>query len=331
MDPGGGGLVDDRAYIEGSARLREAFGVLDGVAAEGAKAIVFLQSRKLQDALSDLVARRYRVEAPLIVRGDTPARRRQEFVDRFSEGEGFGVLILSPRAAGVGLNITAATHVIHLDRWWNPAVEDQCTARAYRIGQTRPVAVHYPMALHPGFGEGSYDALLDGVLERKRALSHEFFVPGELTADDFGDLGGGPKAGKPLDWDRTLREIDDRGAHHLEDWVRGTLAAEGFVAEGTPWTGDGGADVIVRDLTGRITHIVQCKHTGRPHSPVGASGGILTDLRRCRAGWNAPDAVFVAVTNAGAFSRDVRTALDGAGAVVVTRGELGRLVDILKT
>ena len=126
------------------------------------------------------------------------------------------------------------------------------------------------------------------------------------------------------------RFCNNAGPHHFEDWVRGTLAAGGVIAEGAPRTGDGGADVIVRDRDGRITHIVQCKHTGRPGIPVGASGGVLADLRRCREGWRAPDAVFVAVTNVGAFSRDVRAALDGAGAVVVTRGELGRLPVMLR-
>ena len=70
-----------------------------------------------------------------------PGRRREEMVDRFQRGE-VPVFLLSLKAAGTGLNLTRAGHVVHYDRWWNPAVEDQATDRAYRIGQTQPVQVH---------------------------------------------------------------------------------------------------------------------------------------------------------------------------------------------
>ena len=83
----------------------------------------------------------------------------------------FDVLILSPRAGGVGLTLTAANNVIHLSRWWNPAVEDQCTDRVYRIGQDQVVNVYYPMAIHPHYKESSFDELLNTLLLRKRELS----------------------------------------------------------------------------------------------------------------------------------------------------------------
>jgi SNF2 family DNA or RNA helicase len=86
-------------------------------------------------------------------------------------------MILSPRAGGVGLTLTAANHVIHLSRWWNPAVEDQCTDRVYRIGQERDVHVYYLQAIHPVFGEQSFDRRLHDLLERKRALSREMLMP----------------------------------------------------------------------------------------------------------------------------------------------------------
>src|SRR5665213_3758687 len=97
------------------------------------------------------------------------------------------MLILSPKAAGIGLTITAANHVIHLSRWWNPAVEDQCNDRVHRIGQTRPVTVHVPLALHPGLGEGSFDSKLDALLGRKRALSRDMLMPQirEATASKY--------------------------------------------------------------------------------------------------------------------------------------------------
>ncbi|KOG48704.1 hypothetical protein ADK75_20560, partial [Streptomyces virginiae] len=79
--------------------------------------------------------------ASQLLHGGTPVPRREELVDRFQAGE-VPVFLLSLKAAGTGLNLTRAGHVIHFDRWWNPAVEEQATDRAYRIGQTQPVQVH---------------------------------------------------------------------------------------------------------------------------------------------------------------------------------------------
>ena len=333
IDPKRHPVPDDEAYIGASARMREAFRVLDRIHAEGAKAIVFLQSHKVQDILSDLVQRRYDLSAaPLIVRGDTPASRRQSFVDKFSATSGFGVIVLSPRAAGVGLNVTAATHVIHLDRWWNPAVEDQCTARAYRIGQDREVAVHYPMAIHPAHGEGSYDVVLDAILARKRELSRSLFVPADLSDEDFdtllrGSAGEGTVAsGAEAD---ELRLIDERGANHLEDWIERTLRVAGLDVSGTPRSGDGGADAIVRGADGAIADIIQCKYTIHPDRSNPAPG-LTDDLRRARSRWNAPEARFVAVTNAEAFSPNVRAALESDGALIVERADLLRVAELVE-
>jgi SNF2 family DNA or RNA helicase len=92
-------------------------------------------------------------------------------------------MVLSPKAAGVGLTITAANHVIHLSRWWNPAVEDQCNDRVYRIGQSKPVTVHVPMAVHRSLGDRSFDANLDRLLESKRSLSRHMLAPPVGEAD----------------------------------------------------------------------------------------------------------------------------------------------------
>jgi SNF2 family DNA or RNA helicase len=89
-------------------------------------------------------------------------------------------MIMSPRAGGVGLTLTRANHVIHLSRWWNPAVEDQCNGRALRIGQTRPVSVHIPLATLSQGGR-SFDQNLHALLERKRQLMQDALLPPEAT------------------------------------------------------------------------------------------------------------------------------------------------------
>ena len=112
------------------------------------------------------------------INGDIAGEKRQKLVDDFQADRGdFDVMILSPRAGGVGLTLTAANHVIHLSRWWNPAVEDQCTDRVYRIGQNQVVHVYYPMAVHPAFPDSSFDELLNSLLDNKRDLSKTMLLP----------------------------------------------------------------------------------------------------------------------------------------------------------
>ncbi len=102
--------------------------------------------------------------------------------------EGFDLLVLGPKVAGTGLTLTAATHVIHLSRWWNPAVEEQCNDRVHRIGQTKPVTVHVPMAIHPGYQHNSFDCLLHCLMARKRRLASSALWPIGDTDEDAGRL-----------------------------------------------------------------------------------------------------------------------------------------------
>ncbi len=114
--------------------------------------------------------------------GSVSPSKRTQIVNAFQDPEKkglFDVLLLSPKAAGVGLTLTAATHVIHLSRWWNPAVEDQCTDRAYRIGQTHDVHVYILRAIHPLYATTSFDCILHDLLESKRSLSKEMLMPME--------------------------------------------------------------------------------------------------------------------------------------------------------
>jgi SNF2 family DNA or RNA helicase len=118
--------------------------------------------------------------------GGTPVRDREAMVARFQAGE-VPVFLLSLRAGGTGLNLTRADHVVHVDRWWNPAVEEQATDRAYRIGQTRPVQVHRMIT------QGTIEEKISELLARKRALADSVLAKGEaalteLSNDDLRDL-----------------------------------------------------------------------------------------------------------------------------------------------
>lgn len=158
---------------------------------EAHKVIVFCEFRELQLQLQRVIATFFGF-APHIVNGDTSADprslvNRQRLIDEFQQQPGFSVIVLSPLAVGFGVNIQAANHVIHFTRTWNPAKEDQATARAYRIGQTRTVSVCYPTVVSEEVP--SFDVKLDALLSRKRALASDMLNGcGDLTAADFADL-----------------------------------------------------------------------------------------------------------------------------------------------
>lgn len=185
MPPRGVNDIDN--YINQSAKLKKTFEILEEIQNRREKALLFCEDLEMQEFLATAIQERFGLKLrPMIINGKIAGHRRQEIVTAFqSSAASFGVLILSPKAGGVGLTITAANNVIHLSRWWNPAVEDQATDRAYRIGQSKPVTIHIPMAVHPdeAIGPSSFDRRLDALMERKRALSRGLLVPSESDSD----------------------------------------------------------------------------------------------------------------------------------------------------
>lgn len=185
------GITDIKGYIEQSARLKKTFEILEEIEQRGEKALLFCEDIEMQAFLAMAIQDSFSLDQrPMCISGRVAGHKRQDMVTAFQASSApFDVLILSPKAGGVGLTITAANNVIHLSRWWNPAVEDQATDRAYRIGQTRPVTIHIPIAVHPdeAIGPSSFDQRLDAMMERKRSLSRGLLMPPE-SAHDVDDL-----------------------------------------------------------------------------------------------------------------------------------------------
>ena len=152
--------------------------------AEGGSVLVFTQYVAMARLLEAHLAKAGL--AHQLLHGGTPVRERERMVERFQAGE-VPVFLLSLKAGGTGLNLTRADHVVHVDRWWNPAVEEQATDRAYRIGQTRPVQVHRMIM------RGTVEEKVAELLTRKRALADAVLGRGEaalteLSDDDLRDL-----------------------------------------------------------------------------------------------------------------------------------------------
>jgi superfamily II DNA or RNA helicase len=177
-------LKDLRATAERSGKLELLDELLDTITAEDGAVLVFTQYVVMAKLLERHLADRG-ISAQLL-HGGTPIPQREAMVQRFQDGE-VPVFLLSLKAAGTGLNLTRADHVVHYDRWWNPAVEDQATDRAYRIGQTRPVQVHRLIA------EGTVEEQIAVMLEGKRHLADAVLSSGEaalteLSNEELADL-----------------------------------------------------------------------------------------------------------------------------------------------
>ncbi|MER6242709.1 DEAD/DEAH box helicase [Streptomyces griseorubiginosus] len=152
--------------------------LLDTLLAEDGSALVFTQYVGMARLITaHLAARAVPVD---LLHGGTPVPERERMVDRFQSGS-IPVLVLSLKAAGTGLNLTRAGHVVHFDRWWNPAVEEQATDRAYRIGQTQPVQVHRLIT------EGTMEDRIAEMLESKRALADAILGSGESALTELTD------------------------------------------------------------------------------------------------------------------------------------------------
>ncbi|MFJ4485607.1 DEAD/DEAH box helicase [Streptomyces longwoodensis] len=178
-------LGEERPTIAGrSGKLELLDELLDTLLAEGSSALVFTQYVRMGRLVERHLAARG--VATQFLHGGTPVAEREAMVRRFQDGE-VPVFLLSLKAAGTGLNLTRAEHVVHYDRWWNPAVEAQATDRAYRIGQTRPVQVHRLIA------EGTVEDRIADLLARKRRLADAVLGSGEsafteLTDTELADL-----------------------------------------------------------------------------------------------------------------------------------------------
>lgn len=190
-----------------SSKINTLKKVLDEIKNKDEKVIIFTKYKKMQKIISILINTWYKL-SPSIINGDVNTEKRKEALDKFKQKKGFDIIVLSPEAAGVGLNITEANHVIHYTRHWNPAKEEQATDRVYRIGQKKDVYVHYPiLSYNKNYPEKvTYDLEtwieeelnrsleistpeenLNYIIMKKKKMLKDFFLatPLDIDASDF--------------------------------------------------------------------------------------------------------------------------------------------------
>jgi len=162
----------DGAWSEAdSGKLLRLRDIVEEVAARQEKALVFTQFKEIAAPLAAFLSGIFG-RAGLVLTGETEVKKRKDLVGRFQGDESVPFFVLSVKAGGAGLNLTAASHVIHFDRWWNPAVENQATDRAFRIGQKRNVLVHKFVC------RGTVEDRIDQMIEQKKLLAGDFLGSG---------------------------------------------------------------------------------------------------------------------------------------------------------
>lgn len=251
--------------INSSAKMKVTFNILDSIKEKREKVIIFTERKEMQKILQRSIFYKYGI-CPRIVNGETATKSirpnvdtRQKAIDSFQNADGFNVIIMSPVATGMGLNVAGANHVIHYSRHWNPAKESQATDRAYRIGQTKDVFVYYPMATAESFD--TFDVILDRLLNRKIHLATSSLYPSEMI-----------EVGRQEVWDEiignqsqtqakslTIDDVDRLNDYLFEAYIGALYEKQGYKVQITPRSGDKGIDVLAsKDGT---NYAIQCKHS----------------------------------------------------------------------
>ena len=165
---------DGRWAAEESGKFQRIAEIAEEIASRQDRVLVFTQFREMTEPLAAHLAALFG-RSGLVLHGQTPVRERQKLVDAFQAEEGPPFFVLSLKAGGTGLNLTAASHVIHFDRWWNPAVENQATDRAFRIGQKKNVLVHTFVC------RGTVEEKIDALIQEKTSLARDLLEGGGET------------------------------------------------------------------------------------------------------------------------------------------------------
>jgi SNF2 family DNA or RNA helicase len=155
-----------------SGKTEKLLDLLQNILDNNEKVVLFTQYKEMGDILTKILTDNIKIE-PLFFHGGLNRKKRDEMINDFQTKHRYPIMILSLKAGGTGLNLTAANHVIHYDLWWNPAVESQATDRTFRIGQTKDVIVHRFITLE------TFEEKINEMLEKKKELSENIIKTGE--------------------------------------------------------------------------------------------------------------------------------------------------------
>jgi len=248
--------------MDESGKIHSVLKTLDLIRKKDEKCIIFVVNKRLQAFLSLALGRLYQLGLVSIINGDVKAvakknstPTRKSIIEDFENRDGFNIIIMSPVAAGVGLTITGANNVIHLERHWNPAKEAQATDRVYRIGQTKEVNVYIPILHHPT--HESFDVNLHQLLSRKTKLKDALVTPEEIMPNP----GGFDSSSFTKSHRISPNDLQKLSWEQFES-LSAELLSKKYSASNCWLTQNGsdfGADIAL--AVGGSIKIIQCKHT----------------------------------------------------------------------
>lgn len=316
------------AHLANSPKLAWLLAELARVKTAGEKAIVFTELREVQAALYYFMREVFGLK-PHIINGDS--QDRHAFIERFSSTEGFNVIILSTLAAGAGLNVTAANHVFHFTRTWNPAKENQATDRAYRIGQDKDVFVYCPVIVADEYV--TFDVRLDELLRRKAGLADatvggsamESMLNGVGRDVSFTALvGDGPGGVRIEKRHLTMDDVDRLDGFRFEVLCKLLWTKAGYLAQLTPKRGgDGGVAIIA--FKGRDGEFLQCKTSIGQEVDRDAIKEVTAGAARYQAEFGEAKFRRLAVTNQ-RFTAGARSHAEANEVALVERPQLEEML-----
>jgi SNF2 family DNA or RNA helicase len=260
-------MYSSKDIINSSAKLLITIDLLNEIKQRGEKVIIFTDYKETQRMLYKVIFETMNINS-IIINGDTPSivklnsqhKSRQDAIDEFQSKSGFNIIIMSPLAAGIGLNITGANNVIHYSRFWNPAKENQATDRAYRIGQDKDVNVYYPMAICKDFM--TFDKTIDNLLSKKSSLIDATLFPSSRIEVKQQELYESLFNKEKIEIDQrnlNIENVDRLDNYSFEAFTAALYIAQGYRVYLTPFSNDKGVDVIAigRDKC----FVIQVKHS----------------------------------------------------------------------
>ena len=317
--------------IERSGKLEQTFALLKQISERSEKVIIFCINKRLQAFLSLACQQIFGISVS-IVNGDTRAvakrkdvATRRSILTEFEAQDGFGVVIMSPIAAGTGLTVVGANNVIHLERHWNPAKEAQATDRVYRIGQKKNVSVYLPVLVHPAEDVTSFDENLDKLLQQKIALKDAVVTPEIVNPEEMSGVFGSTFGGSGGHSSLKIDDVDQLGWKRFEAFSAEILgkAYDGepkLTAEGP----DHGADAII---SARDNILIQCKFT---------TTGMMNSVLAVREVYSAKPFYenalgfefnrLIVATNAKTVDRKVKQEAKTLRVELVCKGDLQRML-----
>lgn len=304
--------VDLNAFSKTAELLR----LLETIKTKGEKAIIFVMSRVAQDALRFGIQTQFGIDVAIINGDNNSPAQVKDRLGGFKVTEGFAVIILSTLAAGVGLTITEANHVIHYERWWNASKEDQASDRAYRIGATRDVYIHHIIGILPradGAQVLSFDQALNQLIAQKRETAGYLVPPKTIHATDIIDA----------TMSATLQErVAAMTWEEFELLIKRLYEAQGCACELTPAypAREYGADIVAINPQGHKV-VIQCKHSSKG---AAADASAVYQLDEARSHYQTER--LIAVTNT-QFAQAAKEAGAKFGVTLIDWSELISLLE----